>query len=105
MYLDRSKQRNLTNISLRLIIYSKKFAEFIFGTIRSSGNYEQKGKTVGGKNGLGAKLANIYSKEFDIENTDKKTKTKYTQKFSENMYKKTEPDIQKLTGKILQKVF
>ncbi|QKF94001.1 DNA topoisomerase IIA [Fadolivirus algeromassiliense] len=75
-------------------------AEFIFGTIRSSGNYEQKGKIVGGKNGLGAKLVNIYSSEFEVENIDKRNKTKFTQKFSENMYKRTEPVIQKLTGKI-----
>lgn len=75
--------------------------EFIFGKIRSSGNYEQKGKIVGGKNGLGAKLANIYSDEFIVENTDKRTKTKYTQTFTQNMYKRTEPEIQKLTGKII----
>ena len=34
--------------------------EMIFGNLLTSGNYDQKGKTVGGKNGFGGKLANIY---------------------------------------------
>ena len=60
--------------------------EMIFGRLLTSQNYDQKGKIVGGKNGYGAKLANIYSTTFIVETVDKKTKKKYTQKFENNMY-------------------
>jgi DNA topoisomerase-2 len=67
--------------------------ELIFGNLLTSGNYDQKGKTVGGKNGYGAKLANIYSTRFDIEICDPIKKKKYSQRFTNNMYKKDEPII------------
>jgi DNA topoisomerase II len=72
------------------------FPEMIFGHLLSSGNYDKTGKTVGGKNGYGAKLTNIFSKEFIVETIDTKTKQKYTQKFTENMYSKEEPKITKI---------
>ena len=67
--------------------------ELIFGNLLTSGNYDQKGKTVGGKNGYGAKLANIYSTRFDIEISDPSKKKKYFQRFTNNMYDKQEPII------------
>jgi len=67
--------------------------ELIFGNLLTSGNYDQKGKTVGGKNGYGAKLANIYSTRFDIEICDPIKKKKYFQRFTNNMYNKEEPII------------
>jgi DNA topoisomerase-2 len=67
--------------------------ELIFGNLLTSGNYDQKGKTVGGKNGYGAKLANIYSTRFDIEICDGVRKKKYFQRFTNNMYDKEEPII------------
>lgn len=73
--------------------------EMIFGVLLTSGNYKQKGKIVGGKNGYGAKLANIYSTEFDVQVVDKKRKKKYKQKFYENMYKKDKPIIKKIKDK------
>ena len=48
--------------------------ELIFANLLTSSNYEQKGKIVGGKNGYGAKLINIYSNEFIIDVYDKKVK-------------------------------
>jgi DNA topoisomerase-2 len=60
--------------------------ELIFGHLLTSSNYEQKGKIVGGKNGYGAKLANIYSTEFYINTVDNKNKKHYCQKFYNNMY-------------------
>ena len=41
--------------------------ELIFGHLRTSTNYDKAGKTVGGKNGYGAKLANIFSTKFIVE--------------------------------------
>ena len=54
-----------------------------------------KKKTTGGKNGYGAKLANIYSKEFIIETVDSKKHLKYYQKFTNNMRDKEKPKITK----------
>jgi len=67
--------------------------EMIFGKLLTSGNYEQKGKVVGGKNGYGAKLANIFSRYFDIEIWDTVRNLKYYQRFSNNMYTKEQPII------------
>jgi DNA topoisomerase-2 len=67
--------------------------EMIFGNLLTSGNYDKKGKTVGGKNGFGAKLANIYSEWFDVEIYDTLRHKKYYQRFSNNMFDKDEPCI------------
>ncbi|NBR60748.1 MAG: hypothetical protein EBT86_03680, partial [Actinobacteria bacterium] len=40
---------------------------------------------VGGKNGYGIKLANIFSKKLTIETVDRKTAKKYTQTWTDNM--------------------
>ena len=80
----------------------------IFGNLLTSQNYGKKGKTVGGKNGYGAKLTNIYSKEFEIftigsdkiKEEDGKIvpdedakKVEYKQLFKNNMYDIGEPEI------------
>jgi DNA topoisomerase-2 len=76
--------------------------ELIFGNLLTSQNYNQKGKTVGGKNGYGAKLTNIYSTEFIVEtvsyndtdiNNKKRKKVFYKQKFSNNMSITEKPEI------------
>lgn len=67
--------------------------ELIFGNLLTSGNYDQKGKIVGGKNGLGSKVSNIYSETFEVEILDPQRKKKYYQKFSSNMFNKEEPVI------------
>ena len=67
--------------------------EMIFGHLRTSSNYEEKGKIVGGKNGFGAKLTNIFSKEFIVETIDSNLKKHYRQIFTDNMSKKSEPEI------------
>jgi DNA topoisomerase-2 len=67
--------------------------EMIFGNLRTSSTYDEKGKIVGGKNGFGAKLANIFSTEFIIETVDSKNKKYYHQTFTNNMRSKTAPII------------
>lgn len=42
-------------------------------------------KTTGGRNGYGAKLANIFSTSFTIETADSKSGLKYRQTFRKNM--------------------
>lgn len=49
--------------------------EMIFGQLLTSSNYDDnEEKVVGGRNGYGAKLANIFSKKFIIECNDDKRK-------------------------------
>ena len=53
--------------------------ELIFGHLLTSGNYDKtEEKIVGGKNGYGAKLTNIFSTEFTVETADSKNKMIYT---------------------------
>jgi DNA topoisomerase-2 len=73
--------------------------EMIFGKLLTSGNYDQTGKITGGKNGFGAKLANIYSVTFDVEISDPKRKKKYFQRFRNNMFEKDEPIITEIDKK------
>lgn len=50
-------------------------------------------KTTGGRNGYGAKLANIFSTRFTIETTDKSSGKKYRQTFRNNMTVREEPAV------------
>ncbi|EIW65215.1 type II DNA topoisomerase [Trametes versicolor FP-101664 SS1] len=62
--------------------------ELIFGHLLSSSNYDDdEKKLTGGRNGYGAKLANIYSTEFTVDTADKNTSQKYSQTWTENMSK------------------
>ncbi|RXW18452.1 hypothetical protein EST38_g7420 [Candolleomyces aberdarensis] len=62
--------------------------ELIFGHLLSSSNYDDdEKKLVGGRNGYGAKLANIYSHEFTVETADKNAQQKYKQTWTDNMTK------------------
>jgi DNA topoisomerase II len=60
--------------------------ELVFGHLLSGSNYDDdEKKLTGGRNGYGAKLANIYSREFTVETADKKQK--YKQTWTNNMGK------------------
>ena len=60
--------------------------ELIFGHLLTSGNYNKgEEKIVGGKNGYGAKLTNIFSRKFTVETRSPKTAQKFSQTWSENM--------------------
>jgi DNA topoisomerase II len=68
--------------------------ELIFGHLLSSSNYDdEQRKVTGGRNGYGAKLANIYSTEFIVETADRKTKQTYKQVWKDNMGIKGKPKI------------
>eukprot|EP00898_Chlorokybus_atmophyticus_P003597 jgi/Chlat1/4238/Chrsp27S04322 len=68
--------------------------EMIFGHLLTSSNYnDSERKTTGGRNGYGAKLANIFSTEFIVESSDSKRGRKYRQVFNDNMSRKTDPAI------------
>jgi DNA topoisomerase II len=60
--------------------------ELIFGHLLTSGNYDKgEEKIVGGKNGYGAKLTNIFSRKFTVETRSPKHGQKYSQTWSNNM--------------------
>jgi DNA topoisomerase II len=48
---------------------------------------------TGGRNGFGAKLANIFSTEFIVETADSKSKLMYKQRWRDNMGVREEPVI------------
>lgn len=54
--------------------------ELIFGNLLTSSNYDDNMKKVtGGRNGYGAKLANIFSKHYKVETADVKVKKYFLQ--------------------------
>jgi len=60
--------------------------ELIFGHLLTSSNYDKaEEKTVGGKNGYGAKLTNIFSSSFVVDTVDHLAKKKYKQEWTKNM--------------------
>lgn len=68
--------------------------ELIFGNLLTSSNYDDnEKKVVGGRNGFGAKLANIFSTEFVVETADNQRGKKYKQVFRNNMSQKDDPII------------
>lgn len=68
--------------------------ELIFGHLLTSANYDKdEKKLTGGKNGYGAKLANIFSTWFRIETVDHLREKKYTQEFMNNMRTVQKPKI------------
>ena len=78
--------------------YKVMVPELIFGHLLTSSNYdESEEKTVGGKNGYGAKLTNIYSREFVVRTCD--GKLLYEQVFRDNMSVVGKPVLHKVAGK------
>mgnify|MGYP000507131066 CR=1 FL=1 len=79
--------------------------QLIFGELLTSTNYNKdEQKVVGGKNGYGAKLTNIFSKSFKLETVDHKRKKKYTQLFRGNMKVIQNPKISDYSGKPYTKI-
>ena len=79
--------------------------ELIFGELLTSSNYnDDEVRIVGGVNGLGIKLTNIFSKSFTIETIDSTRKKIYKQVFKENLTIKEEPEIKSCTKKSYTKI-
>jgi len=73
--------------------------ELIFGHLLTSSNYNKgEEKIVGGKNGYGAKLANIFSNEFKVGVRDTKNGLRYEQTWSKNMSVCGKPSVKKDSG-------
>ena len=79
--------------------------ELIFGHLLTSSNYEDSDrKVVGGRNGFGAKLANLFSSSFLIEIADSVTKKSYRQQWDSNMTHMEKAVIQPYQGDSYTKV-
>jgi DNA topoisomerase-2 len=64
----------------------------LFGLMRSSSNYDDtRDRRGAGVNGIGCKLANVFSSRFDVVVTD--AERRYEQTFSDNMRAHTEPVV------------
>jgi DNA topoisomerase-2 len=73
--------------------------EMIFGVLRTSSNYDPNIIRMGcGRNGFGAKLVNIFSKEFKIDVADNIRKKRYRQVWRNNMDIREAPLIEAYTG-------
>ena len=70
--------------------------ELIFGHLLTSGNYnKEEEKIVGGKNGYGSKLANIFSKRFAVSVKDPVRGLSYSQVWRDNMSVCEKPSVKK----------
>jgi len=73
--------------------------ELIFGHLLTSGNYDKnEEKIVGGKNGYGAKLTNIFSNTFTLSTRHPASGQKYTQTWKDHMSIAGKPSIIKDKG-------
>lgn len=73
--------------------------ELIFGHLLTGSNFDdEEQKTTGGRNGYGAKLANIFSTRFTVETVDSSRGLKFKQSFSNNMQERSTPEVAKYTG-------
>ena len=83
----------------------KYIPELIFGDLLTSSNYNKAEiKHVGGKNGYGAKLANIFSTEFTVETVDQTRNKKCIIKFYDNKKRKDPPTITSYKSKPYTKI-
>jgi DNA topoisomerase II len=79
--------------------------ELIFGSLLTSTNYDDnEEREWGGRNGYGAKLANIFSTTFTVETTCHINKKKFKQEFTNNMTSRTSPTITSYQGKPYTKI-
>ncbi|TGJ78549.1 hypothetical protein E0Z10_g10214 [Xylaria hypoxylon] len=70
--------------------------ELVFGHLLAGSNFDDdEKKTVGGRNGYGAKLCNVFSTEFTLECQDSKNGKRYKQTWRDNM---TKMDKAKITS-------
>lgn len=79
--------------------------ELIFGHLLSSSNYDDTVKKLNsGRQGLGAKLGNIFSTTFMVETVDADAGVKYRQTFQDNMSVINPPVLTKFGGKPYTKI-
>lgn len=79
--------------------YPMHVPQLIFGELLTSSNFEDNIKqTVGGRNGFGAKLGNIFSKKFTVEIDDALLGKRYKQTWHDNMSRVDAPILTAYKG-------
>ena len=79
--------------------------EMIFGQLLTSSNYnDDEKKTTGGRNGYGAKLANIFSTKFVLETCDTKRNKTFKMTWKHNMSEKSQAEMGKSMGMDFTKI-
>jgi len=79
--------------------------EMIFGKLLTSTNYaDDEERVTGGKNGYGAKLANIFATRFEIETVDSTRGKKYKQEWRDNMKTVGKPTVRACKTKPYTKI-
>lgn len=95
--------RNLISIynngnGIPIVRHSKEqlwIPELVMGHLLTGSNFDDTvGKVTGGRNGYGAKLANIFSTAFTVETLDSRRALRYEQTWTDNMKQAGEPRIE-----------
>jgi DNA topoisomerase-2 len=74
--------------------------QMIFAELLTSTNYDaSEKKLVGGKNGYGVKLVNIFAKHMEVMIVDAERKLSYQQRYSNNMTLINEPNVKPTKSK------
>jgi len=74
--------------------------ELIFGHLLTGSNYnDDERRIVGGRNGYGAKLANVFSDKFILECGDSQTKKQFKMTWRKNMSMHDEAEITPYSGR------
>jgi len=74
--------------------------QMIFAELLTSTNYDaSEKKLVGGKNGYGVKLVNIFAKHMEVMIVDAERKLSYQQRYSMNMTRINEPTVKPTKSK------
>jgi DNA gyrase/topoisomerase IV subunit B len=72
----------------------------VFGRLLTSSNFnDEEDRLTSGRNGMGVKLANIFSKKFVVKSADPNNNKKFTQMWTDNMANTTGPEIEDLSSK------
>lgn len=65
--------------------YKEWIPEVVFGNLRAGSNFTENRGTVGGQNGLGAKIVSLLSTSFEVETSDAKSGNKFKGTWKNNM--------------------
>jgi DNA topoisomerase-2 len=80
--------------------YNEYNPEVVFGNLRSSENFDDTTeRRVGGMNGMGSTLTNIFSKSFIVDVGDSVNEKKFHQEFTNNMSERTKAKISSYSSK------
>jgi DNA topoisomerase-2 len=76
-------------------------AEVVFGEMHAGTNFENDDKRkTSGRNGMGAKTTNVFSKFFEVEHSDPDSKKLFKQTYTDNARNRSVPEVTRYTSKV-----